>query len=169
MVTVSFQVSLWNDFMLRHDQPQLGFLVKHQATNSLQRIKGKMARSHSLTCSRQPSRTPSCTRPTASKRPPSTVASFPPNVLCHTEPTHALAAASFSDIVSGSNYCMGQSATNVCCDDGYDAVPGWDPVSGLGSPRFIDLGKRLLEGATWKVGNCTIPNTAPTTPAFTFH
>ncbi|GAM22530.1 hypothetical protein SAMD00019534_057050 [Acytostelium subglobosum LB1] len=42
----------------------------------------------------------------------------------------------FNDITIGNNKC-----TQVCCttDAGYTATAGWDPVSGLGTPRFKNL------------------------------
>ena len=44
----------------------------------------------------------------------------------------------FHDITLGSNHCMAQSSderitgTTTCCNQGFTAVAGWDPVSGLG-------------------------------------
>jgi tripeptidyl-peptidase-1 len=39
--------------------------------------------------------------------------------------------AAFHDIVSGNN--------PGCGTDGFEAVEGWDPVSGLGTPNFEKL------------------------------
>jgi len=40
--------------------------------------------------------------------------------------------ATFHDIVQGNNKCN----RGYCCQYGYTAVQGWDPVTGLGSPNF---------------------------------
>jgi tripeptidyl-peptidase-1 len=45
---------------------------------------------------------------------------------------------SYNDIVKGKNTCC--LGDPHCCDLGYYAAPGWDPVTGLGSP---DIGKWL--------------------------
>ncbi|KAJ7663816.1 peptidase S8/S53 domain-containing protein [Mycena polygramma] len=44
---------------------------------------------------------------------------------------YSTAKAGFNDIVSGSNPGCGQ--------DGFTATPGWDPVTGLGTPDFMRL------------------------------
>ena len=50
----------------------------------------------------------------------------------------------FNDITEGNNACCaGQQAPFFCCNGGYAAVPGFDPVSGLGSPNFENLGPAL--------------------------
>mmetsp|Transcript_14770 Transcript_14770/g.51438 ORF Transcript_14770/g.51438 Transcript_14770/m.51438 type:complete len:908 (-) Transcript_14770:855-3578(-) len=46
--------------------------------------------------------------------------------------------AGIVDITTGDNKCLGQSAPAACCDDGFEAAPGWDPVTGLGSIRFAE-------------------------------
>jgi subtilase family serine protease len=43
--------------------------------------------------------------------------------------------SAFTDITSGSNQCN----RAYCCEYGYTATTGWDPVSGLGSPVFPKL------------------------------
>jgi tripeptidyl-peptidase-1 len=46
---------------------------------------------------------------------------------------------SYNDITKGHNRCcMGQVEESTCCPNGWYAAPGWDPVTGLGSP---DIGK----------------------------
>ncbi|KAF8888934.1 peptidase S8/S53 domain-containing protein [Gymnopilus junonius] len=45
-------------------------------------------------------------------------------------------AGAFNDITSGSN--------PGCNTDGFTAVPGWDPVTGLGTPNFPELVSRWL-------------------------
>jgi subtilase family serine protease len=44
--------------------------------------------------------------------------------------------AAFTDITVGSNNC---GEGNYCCPHGFNAVPGWDAASGLGSPQFQAL------------------------------
>eukprot|EP00753_Platysulcus_tardus_P001740 PLAT11493.1.p1 GENE.PLAT11493.1~~PLAT11493.1.p1 ORF type:complete len:835 (-),score=384.64 PLAT11493.1:267-2747(-) len=56
---------------------------------------------------------------------------------------------SFNDVVMGSNAC----AEKFCCPQGFHAQPGWDPVTGLGSPNF----NMLLQAA--------LSYTAPPAPA----
>ena len=42
--------------------------------------------------------------------------------------------SAFTDITDGDNRCLGQMPNDqVCCEHGYTAGVGWDPVSGLGS------------------------------------
>src|SRR5262249_55322279 len=48
---------------------------------------------------------------------------------------YALKAGAFNDITSGSN-------------GAYSAKPGWDPCTGLGTPRGADLMNRLSPAAT---------------------
>jgi len=43
--------------------------------------------------------------------------------------------AAFFDITTGNNFCT----RAACCQYGYTAVPGWDPVTGLGSPNFEEI------------------------------
>mmetsp|Transcript_54946 Transcript_54946/g.111686 ORF Transcript_54946/g.111686 Transcript_54946/m.111686 type:complete len:576 (+) Transcript_54946:1-1728(+) len=56
--------------------------------------------------------------------------------------------SSFTDITKGTNNCAanpGQGNTQVCCDYGFDAQEGWDPVSGVGTPVWNELADRLME------------------------
>lgn len=48
----------------------------------------------------------------------------------------------FNDVVIGSNNCAIYGA--VCCDEGFAAAPGWDAMTGLGSPRFLEIASLLL-------------------------
>ena len=41
--------------------------------------------------------------------------------------------ASFNDIVKGSNRC---TEGGCLCQSGFDAAPGWDAATGLGTPNF---------------------------------
>ena len=49
----------------------------------------------------------------------------------------------FNDITSGNNKCCSSgvsTGTNpYCCDAGFEATSGWDPVTGLGSISFTNL------------------------------
>jgi len=47
--------------------------------------------------------------------------------------------SAFHDITTGNNKC-----TESCCATyGYEAAPGWDPVTGLGTPNYPLLAKYL--------------------------
>jgi hypothetical protein len=48
----------------------------------------------------------------------------------------------------------------VCCAHGFSAVPGWDPVTGLGSPNFVKLRDALVA-----LGEFNAPTLAPTIEA----
>jgi hypothetical protein len=43
----------------------------------------------------------------------------------------------FNDIQEGSNRCLNRGSG--CCTDGFQACPGFDPATGLGSPNFFYL------------------------------
>jgi tripeptidyl-peptidase-1 len=49
----------------------------------------------------------------------------------------------YNDITKGHNKCcMGQVGEGQCCPHGWVAAPGWDPVTGLGSPditKWLDI------------------------------
>ena len=47
-----------------------------------------------------------------------------------------LFADAFHDVTNGTN--------PGCGTDGFPAMPGWDPVTGLGTPNFPTLLKRFL-------------------------
>jgi tripeptidyl-peptidase-1 len=55
----------------------------------------------------------------------------------------------FNDIVVGNNRCGGGYALNpylqvpYCCSNGFYAAPGWDAVTGLGTPRFNEFSNNL--------------------------
>jgi len=47
----------------------------------------------------------------------------------------------FNDIVNGNNRCAAATGgAPVCCKSGFDALKGWDPLTGHGS---IDFGKAV--------------------------
>ena len=46
---------------------------------------------------------------------------------------HNSSAHIFNDIVAGKNNCCAAVSDPVCCPQGFEAVPGFDPVTGLGS------------------------------------
>jgi len=66
----------------------------------------------------------------------------------------------FTDIVEGDNRCG--AVGNPCCG-GYDAGPGWDPVTGLGSVDFEKLMK-VLSRETVKVVNATPAESSDESP-----
>jgi tripeptidyl-peptidase-1 len=45
---------------------------------------------------------------------------------------HAESPEVFNDVVNGDNKCHREG----CCEDGYPAAVGWDPVTGVGTPNF---------------------------------
>lgn len=52
----------------------------------------------------------------------------------------------FRDITVGeNNCCAGYPAPSVCCQYGFNATVGWDPITGLGSPKFGNLLKAFLQ------------------------
>jgi tripeptidyl-peptidase-1 len=55
---------------------------------------------------------------------------------------YSLDAAVWNDIVTGDNKCTSDSY--YCCTEGFAAAKGWDPVSGLGSPKFQALKQALV-------------------------
>lgn len=61
---------------------------------------------------------------------------------------YSLPSSVWNDITEGSNHCAafnGYSSHPVCCDEGFESGLGWDPVTGLGTPKFDQLKKHLLE------------------------
>jgi len=46
----------------------------------------------------------------------------------------------FNDITTGNNKCT----EGICCSQGYDAVKGWDPATGIGTPKFTELANALM-------------------------
>jgi hypothetical protein len=48
----------------------------------------------------------------------------------------------FNDVVVGDSKCLVRGIT--CCKYGFSAAPGYDPVSGLGSPRWSTIASLLL-------------------------
>ncbi|KAH9168160.1 subtilisin-like protein [Lactarius sanguifluus] len=62
-----------------------------------------------------------------------------------------------NDIVSGSN--------PGCNTDGFTAIAGWDPVTGLGTPDFTKLEEILNEGSPPNLGASSTTNQLPTETA----
>jgi len=55
-------------------------------------------------------------------------------------------STAWNDITQGRNNCAaGQPGQQVCCDEGFTAAKGWDPLTGLGSPRFQQLSSYLVK------------------------
>jgi tripeptidyl-peptidase-1 len=50
---------------------------------------------------------------------------------------HAKNPATFHDITVGDNKCTEDGCAATC--QGYECAPGWDPVSGLGTPNFANM------------------------------
>jgi len=51
----------------------------------------------------------------------------------------------FHDITQGkNNCCAGNPGQQVCCQYGFTAAPGWDPLTGLGSINFDTFAKILV-------------------------
>lgn len=50
----------------------------------------------------------------------------------------------FNDVTSGNNSCTVSLFAPHCCHFGYGAGKGWDPVTGLGTPKFAGLLKYVL-------------------------
>jgi hypothetical protein len=72
---------------------------------------------------------------------------------------YANSAQFVNDITSGNNKCAAVNSADVvnCCDQGFYATTGWDPVTGLGS---INYGK--METAFLSLGDVNAATTAPT-------
>ena len=45
--------------------------------------------------------------------------------------------SAFHDITIGDNKCTENGCAATC--QGYECAPGWDPVSGLGTPNFAEM------------------------------
>ena len=50
----------------------------------------------------------------------------------------------YKDIIVGHNRCGSLGWYPVCCPYGYQTSPGWDPVSGVGSPDYSALRDAVL-------------------------
>jgi len=51
----------------------------------------------------------------------------------------------FNDITSGENNCCAAPSDPVCCQYGFTAATGWDPLTGLGSVNFENLAAAFLK------------------------
>lgn len=49
--------------------------------------------------------------------------------------------AAFNDITRGNNECT----EGICCTQGYSAVAGWDPATGLGTVNLEALSEAVLK------------------------
>lgn len=57
---------------------------------------------------------------------------------------YQLEESAFHDITSGRNNCAaGQAGSATCCQYGFTATKGWDPLTGRGSPDFPEFSKQL--------------------------
>jgi tripeptidyl-peptidase-1 len=58
---------------------------------------------------------------------------------------YSLSASVYNDITSGeNNCCAGTEGSQVCCQYGFYAAKGWDPLTGLGSVHFNKLLSALV-------------------------
>jgi tripeptidyl-peptidase-1 len=57
-------------------------------------------------------------------------------------PMHRFAVRCVQDIVTGDNKCLVSGLD--CCEQGFEAAPGWDATSGLGSPKFVELANFMI-------------------------
>eukprot|EP00475_Leptophrys_vorax_P001463 TRINITY_DN107_c0_g2_i1.p1 TRINITY_DN107_c0_g2~~TRINITY_DN107_c0_g2_i1.p1 ORF type:complete len:551 (-),score=161.18 TRINITY_DN107_c0_g2_i1:47-1699(-) len=55
---------------------------------------------------------------------------------------YSLDSSVWNDITSGDNTCTANP--QICCQEGFSAAQGWDPVSGLGTPNFRSLMQALV-------------------------
>lgn len=75
-------------------------------------------------------------------------------------------SAVFNDVTSGNNKCCATQvpANAQCCAAGFQAIPGWDPVTGWGSVQFTELGRMFGVDNIVETGqpfNCTYdPNSS---------
>jgi tripeptidyl-peptidase-1 len=65
------------------------------------------------------------------------------------------------DINSGNNKCCAKTSSTICCSQGFTAVNGWDPVTGLGSVNYASLSASLDVSSA----PTFIPTIAPTSAA----
>jgi tripeptidyl-peptidase-1 len=59
---------------------------------------------------------------------------------------YSLDPSVFNDVTQGENNCSadpGDGTGPTCCQQGFSAAPGWDPLTGLGTPKFAPLLKAL--------------------------
>jgi tripeptidyl-peptidase-1 len=61
-------------------------------------------------------------------------------------------ASVFRDVVAGNNACNRAPCADTCTPDrGFDAAPGWDPASGLGTPNVFAFMQAVVPGFTMPV------------------
>jgi len=51
----------------------------------------------------------------------------------------------FYDVTVGNTRCGAYGYTPTCCDAAFTAMPGYDPVGGLGTPNFAVLSQQVLK------------------------
>ena len=51
----------------------------------------------------------------------------------------------FNDITNGCNNCCAAQTNPICCDHGFTAIKGWDPITGLGSINHGNLLEAMLK------------------------
>jgi len=55
---------------------------------------------------------------------------------------YSLDSSVWNDVTVGDNKCTANPS--ICCQQGFSAAAGWDPVSGLGTPKFQSLKTALV-------------------------
>jgi tripeptidyl-peptidase-1 len=58
---------------------------------------------------------------------------------------YEISRAAYHDITDGTNNCCAGKVHPNCCAEGFNAGPGWDPVTGLGSVDFDALFRALVD------------------------
>ena len=66
------------------------------------------------------------------------------------------------DITEGANNCA--AGALVCCGHGFGALPGWDPVTGLGSVNFAAFKAAFLALGDHPTAPTLAPTVAPGQP-----
>jgi tripeptidyl-peptidase I len=70
---------------------------------------------------------------------------------------YKLSSSFVKDVTSGHNKCV--ASASVCCQQGFHATEGWDPVTGLGSVDFVRFQRAMLS-----IGDPLPPGSPTPTP-----
>eukprot|EP00607_Mallomonas_marina_P005417 CAMPEP_0182440460 /NCGR_PEP_ID=MMETSP1167-20130531/87082_1 /TAXON_ID=2988 /ORGANISM="Mallomonas Sp, Strain CCMP3275" /LENGTH=465 /DNA_ID=CAMNT_0024634429 /DNA_START=920 /DNA_END=2317 /DNA_ORIENTATION=+ len=68
-----------------------------------------------------------------------------------------------NDIVTGDNKCVSKALSGSCCEEGFLATEGWDPVTGFGSVDFEKFLKTMMSVSSFppSVSPSASPSTQP--------
>ena len=66
------------------------------------------------------------------------------------------------DIIDGANNCA--AGALICCGHGFGALPGWDPVTGLGSVNFAAFKAAFLALGGHTIAPTPAPSPVPGEP-----